>query len=112
MKEMVYIWLFLSLPLLVTILAAAKGEQKLPVIDGSQDLKEALQTLISLPTEKNLVTQYKLYSMIKCIADLSVNVELSNLSQIIALFVACWSVVWTPQMNDTLSEHELLEDHF
>lgn len=39
----------------ITILAAAEGEHKLPSINGSRDLKEALQKLGSIPSSKLLV---------------------------------------------------------
>ena len=39
----------------ITILVAAEGVHKLPPINGSGDLKEALQKLASIPTSKTLV---------------------------------------------------------
>lgn len=39
----------------ITVLVAAEGIHKLPVINGSADLKEALQKLGSIPLSKTLV---------------------------------------------------------
>lgn len=39
----------------VTILVAAEGVHKLPAINSSTDLKEALQKLGSIPARKTLV---------------------------------------------------------
>jgi len=39
----------------ITILAAAEGEHKLPSINGSGNLKDALQKLGSIPSSKLLV---------------------------------------------------------
>ncbi|OMO96457.1 hypothetical protein COLO4_15279 [Corchorus olitorius] len=43
--------------LVVTILVAAEGEHKLPPINGSKDLKEALQKLASITTSKTLAVE-------------------------------------------------------
>ncbi|RHN40981.1 hypothetical protein MtrunA17_Chr8g0361031 [Medicago truncatula] len=76
----------------ITILAAAEGEHKLPSINGSGNLKEALQKLGSIPSSKLLVR--------------SVIVP-SHFQMLLAV-----EVLWTPQdENDTLSERELLEDY-
>lgn len=40
----------------ITILVAAEGVHKLPTINGSGDLKAALQKLGSIPTSKILVS--------------------------------------------------------
>lgn len=39
----------------ITILVAAQGVHKLPAVNGSRDLKEALQKLASIPASKTLV---------------------------------------------------------
>lgn len=39
----------------ITILVAAEGQHKLPTINGSGDLKEALQKLGTIPSNKLLV---------------------------------------------------------
>jgi len=39
----------------ITILVAAEGLHKLPAINGSGDLKEALQKLGSIPASRTLV---------------------------------------------------------
>ena len=39
----------------ITILVAAEGVHKLPAINGSGDLKEALQKLASIPASRTLV---------------------------------------------------------
>ncbi|KEH18911.1 plant/F20D21-34 protein [Medicago truncatula] len=41
----------------ITILAAAEGEHKLPSINGSGKLKEALQKLVSIPSSKLLAVE-------------------------------------------------------
>lgn len=41
----------------ITVLVAAKGAQKLPNINGAEDLKKALQKLRSLLPSKLLVSQ-------------------------------------------------------
>ncbi|OMO96427.1 hypothetical protein COLO4_15282 [Corchorus olitorius] len=43
--------------MMVTILVAAEGVHKLPPINGSKDLKEALQKLASIPTSKILAVE-------------------------------------------------------
>ncbi|XP_027349783.1 uncharacterized protein LOC113861272 [Abrus precatorius] len=43
--------------IVITILAAAEGEHKLPSINGSRDLKEALQKLGSIPSSKLLAVE-------------------------------------------------------
>ncbi|CAM8984283.1 unnamed protein product [Rhodiola kirilowii] len=43
--------------MVVTILVTAKGEHKLPSINGSKDLKEALQKLASIPASKTLAVE-------------------------------------------------------
>ncbi|CAM9002186.1 unnamed protein product [Rhodiola kirilowii] len=43
--------------MVVTILVAAKGVHKLPSINGSEDLKEALQKLASIPASKTLAVE-------------------------------------------------------
>ncbi|KAK7337887.1 hypothetical protein VNO77_18476 [Canavalia gladiata] len=43
--------------IVITILAAAEGEHKLPSINGSGDLKEALQKLGSIPSRKLLAVE-------------------------------------------------------
>lgn len=43
--------------IVITILAAAEGEHKLPSINGSGDLKEALQKLASIPSSKLLAVE-------------------------------------------------------
>lgn len=43
--------------IVVTILVAASGTHKLPVINGSADLKEALQKLASIPASKTLAVE-------------------------------------------------------
>ncbi|XP_061340445.1 uncharacterized protein LOC133286946 [Gastrolobium bilobum] len=43
--------------IVITILAAAEGEHKLPSINGSGDLKEALQKLGSIPSSKLLAVE-------------------------------------------------------
>ncbi|OMO62273.1 hypothetical protein CCACVL1_22924 [Corchorus capsularis] len=43
--------------LVVTILVAAEGEHKLPPINGSKDLKQALQELASIQTSKTLAVE-------------------------------------------------------
>ncbi|KAI3979749.1 hypothetical protein MKX01_013844 [Papaver californicum] len=64
--------------IVITILVAAEGVHKLPAVNGSANLKEALQKLGSIPTSK----------------------------------IMAFEVLWTPQNeNDTLTEHELLEDY-
>ncbi|CAA7017186.1 unnamed protein product [Microthlaspi erraticum] len=64
--------------IVVTILVAAEGIHKLPPINGTVDLKEALQKLGSIPRNKIMAVE----------------------------------VLWTPQnVNDALSERELLEDY-
>lgn len=40
----------------ITILVAAEGVYKLPAINSSMDLKEALQKLGSIPSNKTMVT--------------------------------------------------------
>ena len=40
----------------ITILVAAEGVHKLPAINNSQDLKEALQKLAAIPSSKIMVT--------------------------------------------------------
>lgn len=40
----------------VTILVAAEGAYKLPTVNGSGDLKEALQKIASIPSSKILVS--------------------------------------------------------
>lgn len=41
----------------VTILVAAEGAYKLPTINGSGDLKEALQKIASIPSSRTLVSE-------------------------------------------------------
>ncbi|KAL1313103.1 hypothetical protein HN51_039671 [Arachis hypogaea] len=43
--------------IVITILAAAEGEHKLPTINGGKDLKEALQKLGSIPSSKLLAVE-------------------------------------------------------
>ncbi|XVE89838.1 hypothetical protein DITRI_Ditri20bG0026800 [Diplodiscus trichospermus] len=43
--------------IVITILVAAEGVHKLPLINGSGDLKEALQKLASIPTSKILAVE-------------------------------------------------------
>ncbi|RWR72646.1 hypothetical protein CKAN_00088300 [Cinnamomum micranthum f. kanehirae] len=43
--------------IVITILVAAEGVHKLPVINGSADLKEALQKLGSIPSRKTLAVE-------------------------------------------------------
>ncbi|CAM8925995.1 unnamed protein product [Rhodiola kirilowii] len=43
--------------IVVTILVAAEGVHKLPSINGSKDLKEALQKLASIPASKTLAVE-------------------------------------------------------
>ncbi|XP_073103980.1 FLUCTUATING-LIGHT-ACCLIMATION protein 1, chloroplastic isoform X2 [Elaeis guineensis] len=43
--------------IVITILVAAEGVYKLPVINGSADLKEALQKLASIPSRKTLAVE-------------------------------------------------------
>ena len=82
---------------------AAEGLHKLPPINGSGDLKEALQKLASISTRKILVK-----------IGLFLNYDLSRLliADISLIFIQAVEVLWTPQNeNDTLSEQELLEDY-
>ncbi|KAF6162763.1 hypothetical protein GIB67_029032 [Kingdonia uniflora] len=44
-------------PLEITILVAAEGEHKLPAINSSRDLKEALQKLGSIPSKKTMAVE-------------------------------------------------------
>jgi uncharacterized membrane protein len=50
----------------VTILVAAEGVHKLPAINGSGDLKEALQKLASIPSNKILVRIKVLVLVVTC----------------------------------------------
>eukprot|EP00268_Persea_americana_P011197 TRINITY_DN146_c0_g1_i1.p1 TRINITY_DN146_c0_g1~~TRINITY_DN146_c0_g1_i1.p1 ORF type:complete len:118 (-),score=28.44 TRINITY_DN146_c0_g1_i1:245-598(-) len=43
--------------IVITVLVAAEGVHKLPVINGSADLKEALQKLGSIPSRKTLAVE-------------------------------------------------------
>lgn len=43
--------------IVITILVAAEGVHKLPTINGSRDLKEALQKLASIPSSKILAVE-------------------------------------------------------
>ncbi|XP_027930295.1 uncharacterized protein LOC114186558 [Vigna unguiculata] len=43
--------------IVITILAAAEGEHKLPTVNGSGNLKEALQKLASIPSNKLLAVE-------------------------------------------------------
>lgn len=76
---------------------------KLPPINGSGDLKEALQKLASIPSSKILVwivlfPNYDVLGLL--IPDISL------------IIIQAVEVLWTPQNeNDTLSERELLEDY-
>ncbi|KAL9263365.1 FLUCTUATING-LIGHT-ACCLIMATION protein 1, chloroplastic-like protein [Drosera capensis] len=64
--------------IVVTVLVAAEGVHKLPIINGSNNLKEALEKLGSIPSNRTMAVE----------------------------------VLWTPQdVNDTLTERELLEDY-
>ena len=88
----------------ITILVAAEGVHKLPTINGSGDLKEALQKLGSIPSSKILVSM-KIFPK----SDL---VGVKYLCLISRVFMQAVEVLWTPQNeNDTLSERELLEDY-
>lgn len=46
----------MSISIQITILVAAEGVNKLPTINGSMDLKEALQKLGSIPSSKTMVS--------------------------------------------------------
>lgn len=85
---------------------AAEGLHKLPPINGSRDLKEALQKLASIPTSKILVRiGIFLYH------DLS-RLLILLLRSLFFSVIQAVEVLWTPQNeNDTLSERELLEDY-
>ncbi|RWW52228.1 hypothetical protein BHE74_00041366 [Ensete ventricosum] len=94
----------------VTILVAAEGGYKLPVINGSGELKEALQKLGSIPSSKTLV--------LRSIHDIFLIIVMKKplISHHYHNFDLCCmqavEVLWTPQdENDTLSERELLEDY-
>jgi len=88
----------------ITILVAAEGVHKLPTINGSGDLKEALQKLGSIPSSKILVSM-KFFPK-------SELVGVKYLCLISRVFMQAVEVLWTPQNeNDTLSERELLEDY-
>ena len=50
----------------ITILVAAEGVRKLPAINGSGDLKEALQKLASIPPSKLLVRIMVLVLVVTC----------------------------------------------
>lgn len=83
---------------------AAEGVQKLPTINGSGDLKEALQKLGSIPSSKILVSM-KIFPK-------SELVGVKYLCPTSLVFMQAVEVLWTPQNeNDTLSERELLEDY-
>jgi len=43
--------------IVITILVAAQGVHKLPAVNGSQDLKEALQKLASIPASRTLAVE-------------------------------------------------------
>ncbi|KAF9621282.1 hypothetical protein IFM89_018499 [Coptis chinensis] len=76
--------------ILITILVAAKGVFKLPVINNSADLKVALEKRASITSGNTIVT-------------------LEEIKQLRWQYV---KVLWTPQEeNDTLSEKELHEDY-
>lgn len=49
------LWILSLIFTQVTILVAAEGVHKLPTINGSSDLKEALQKLAAIPARKTLV---------------------------------------------------------
>lgn len=68
---------------------SAKGEHKLPVISSTADLKEAQQMIISLPTEKILVTQ-QFYLMINVLQmEMVIKMTICNPSQNIVVLAGC-----------------------
>lgn len=52
----------------ITILVAAEGLHKLPTINGSMDLKEAMQKLGSIPSSKTMVRSCTWISFISFIS--------------------------------------------
>lgn len=92
----------------VTILVAAEGSYKLPTINGSGDLKEALQNIGSIPSSRTLVSKSKDRQAGRQPAGYDFHFHfVTNLSSLQAV-----EVLWTPQNeNDTLSERQLLEDY-
>lgn len=92
-----------SYHLQVTILVAAEGVYKLPVINSSSDLKAALQKLGSIPSSKTLVyCPFLKHSRLFKVKEFC----------FCTICFQAVEVLWTPQNeNDTLSERELLEDY-
>lgn len=92
----------------ITILVAAEGVHKLPVINSSADLKEALQKLGSIPSNKTLVLKISINVLLMVLLK---DAAIPNDSQLFICLQAV-EVLWTPQNeNDTLSQRELLEDY-
>lgn len=88
---------------------AAEGVHKLPVINSSADLKEALQKLAAIPSNKIMVLKMSANTLL--IQHLPKDVAIPNHSQLFLCLQAV-EVLWTPQNeNDTISEQELLEDY-
>jgi uncharacterized membrane protein len=85
-------------------LVAAEGEHKLPSINGSENLKEALQKLGSILSSKLLVRSVIVPSHFQML------LVLFFFTRFFYNYLQAVEVLWTPQNeNDTLSELELLE---
>lgn len=77
---------------------------KLPSINGSGDLKEALQKLGSLPQSKIMVRN--------AVCELCHVGFVNFIPKISLIIMQAVEVLWTPQNeNDTLTERQLLEDY-
>ncbi|KAK8962603.1 hypothetical protein KSP40_PGU018690 [Platanthera guangdongensis] len=98
--------------IVITIIVAAEGVHKLPVINSSADLKAALQKLGSIPASKTMLTSSNpTFSSFPYNRRIHLVVP-SHTSRCHRISMIAVEVLWTPQNeNDTLTERELLEDY-